>query len=328
MSKKKSSVRRNPNQKQSFSRTLPETSNPLEYSLYWDNIPVPFGMRGEQQEIDTWKALITNPDFRKDIRRTQKMLDTAYWQGLAPSWPQDIRELNTEFTIWVTPKLRSFELKHPTLPVSIRPPLVKLRHEVEIERLMKKWALDDLKDGDWWLQNVLRTWDVNGNMSPPLEAPIRAVPLDLPSGSAYVHHRIPLFKTVLVSVERFAPHLAQLGQATPRRVTITLRPGVTIRQARQAAEAAVKSLDSKPRSYRPGLTDYDRSLLWTLFSRDEHLLKSKQSRSQIIEKVWQTMNDWQRPLSRPTIGNALRQWLRERNYPVRRYTTTQRDRRT
>src|SRR5262249_60920894 len=161
-------------------------------------IPLPFGPRGEQQEIGTWKTLISDPDFREDIKQAKVLLGSTYWQTLSHSETIS-QQLEKQLSEACTPLLKEFHQNNPSFPISVLPAKPKLRHATELERLSVKWGLNDLKDGDWWLEHVLRFWDPTSEDAPPLEAPMRSVPLDLHSGSLYVRHRTPLFKTIIAS---------------------------------------------------------------------------------------------------------------------------------
>jgi hypothetical protein len=264
MSKHRRATKHNSSHGKTFSLIAQREANTPDYYVSQEMIPLPFGPRGEQQEIDAWKALITNSDFREDIKKSQQSLGMSYWKDLS-KWQTARQQLNSELTKSFTATLNLFEQNHPDVPLSVRPSLVELRHESEIERLLTKWALDDLTDGDWWLEYLLRFWDT------PLRPPMRTIPLDLPPGSTYVHRETPLFKAAMASVEYFASSSNDSDKAKPRRVTITLRPGVSGKQAGQAATEAVKRLDSKPKPHRPGLTDLDRGWLRICFSVHEGL---------------------------------------------------------
>jgi hypothetical protein len=313
-------------QRETFSPNI-QSEAPTDYYLHQESIPLPFGAKGEQQEIETWKALITNAGFREDIKRVQHRLGPSYWQTLSKI--QTISEqLENQLNEACTHVLKAFKKNHPNLPISILPVKAKLLHETELERLSVKWGLNDLKDGDEWLEHVLRFWDPTSNDPPPLEAPMRTVPseiLDLPTGSTYTPPRRPLFKTIIASIEYSSPTSKDSSKAKPRRAMITLRPGVSIRQAQRAATEAVKRLESKARRYRPALTDLDRSVLRVLFEIHKPSL-GKQTRSWVIRTVHQRLCDGQRPISVQKIGKELRHWLKEKGYRVKSYQIDQSDR--
>lgn len=326
MSKRQRATKTNPALTQTVSPTAQKASDSPEYYLSREKILLPYGIRGEQQEIDAWKELVTHPNFREDIKKVQRSLGASYWQECSRSQTVT-QQLNLDLTKTCTAVLNSFERNHPNLPVSVRLAKVTLRHENEIEQLLQKWALEDLKDAGWWLEHLLRFWNPETGDLPPLEAPMRTVPLDLPAGSTYIRRRTPLFKKVIVSVEHFAPSLKDSDKIKPRRATVTLRPGVSLKQARHAVDTAVRSLASKPRVHRPGLTDLDRGYLRMWFGHLEPQMKAR-GRSQIIRQVYQQMHEWQRPISATNIGNEFRLWLKENGYFVRSYVTDRRDSRT
>jgi hypothetical protein len=297
-----------------------------EYYIRQEAIPLPFGTKGEQQEIETWKALVCDPDFRADVKNVQQQLGPTYWQTLSHSQTlcQGLKNLLSEACTRV---LNDFQRKNQRIPITVGPPSVSLKHEAEIERLLKKWALNDLKDADWWLEHLLRFWDTTSNNLPRLEAPMRYVPLDLPSGSTYVHYRTPLFKTLMATVEYFSTSLNDPTKIKPRRALITLRPGVSLRQARQAADVAVKRLGSKAVRHRPALTDLDRSCLRMLFNFHRPSI-NKESAIWVIRAVYHQLREWERPITTAKIRDEYRLWRKENGYPVRNNLTARLDRRS
>src|SRR5690242_4708576 len=82
-----------------------------DYYVRHEPILLPYGARGEQQEIETWKALVNDPDFREDIQRVQHGLGPTYWKTLSQF--QTISEdLERQFGAACTPLLTKFDEDH------------------------------------------------------------------------------------------------------------------------------------------------------------------------------------------------------------------------
>jgi len=297
-----------------------------KYDLRKERIPLPFGQKGEQQEIDLWRGLCSDAAFRDDIKKTQLVLDARYWRDLS-ELQTVMQRLNEQLHDACKKVLNA----HPHALVSVRLPRVKLRHEIEIQRLAKKWALDDLDEVDRWLEHVIRFWNPDSGELPPSRVfpkYVSLVPTDRDPPEPVRVPLAPIFKAVTASVEYRVPVGGKGSPPKALRATMRFRPGISVREAQQAAAALVKCLGVKPMGHRPGLTDYDRGLLRMYFQWNKGLLQKPQSRTQVIEGAVNQMKEWRRPVSPTRVGNELRRWLIENGYRVRRYITERQDSRT
>ncbi len=104
-------------------------------------------------------------------------------------------------------------------------------------------------------------------------------------------------------------------------VTINLRRGISGREARRVVDLAQKQLDRQgARNGRPPLSDREREGLRMQF--EKFGIPKPQQRTAMIRKVQQACSQsGSRKLSATLIGREMRQWLREKNQPVKRYVT-------
>ncbi|MGC3973908.1 MAG: hypothetical protein QM771_05930 [Nitrospira sp.] len=104
-------------------------------------------------------------------------------------------------------------------------------------------------------------------------------------------------------------------------VTITLRRGISGREARRVVDVAQKQLDRHGgRNGRPPLSDREREALRMQFEKFG-IPKSQQRKAMILKVQQACTQSGNRKLSVTLIGREMRQWLIEKNQPVKRYVT-------
>ena len=83
MRKRSKGTKQTRNPMPASSLTLQPEAGAPEYYVRQEAIPLPYGLKGEQQEIDTWKTLINDAEFRADVKQVQDRLGPSYWQTLS-----------------------------------------------------------------------------------------------------------------------------------------------------------------------------------------------------------------------------------------------------
>ncbi|HEV8620947.1 MAG TPA: hypothetical protein VGQ79_07975 [Nitrospiraceae bacterium] len=180
---------------------------------------------------------------------------------------------------------------------------------LDAHRLCERWKIQ----GTDWVFSLIQNWDPDKEELPPPD-PLRdqfAVPrpeLVLGDWILQIHH----FQ------EKGLPE-------RPHNAVLTLRAGVSLREAQQAADWAVKELGkvTKAKAARPGLTEIDREILHSLFKC--LMLPSKGPYAEMIRQVTQITSEKGRPMSRSTVARELRAWRSAQGFRVNRYLTDKRD---
>lgn len=113
--------------------------------------------------------------------------------------------------------------------------------------------------------------------------------------------------------------LEQTANDPPQLATIRLLPGVSIKEARKAAEAAVRRLGKQRAGRRPSTPSTTIDVLHKLFEAVEPEINQHGRRKQIIDICDLTLQCAGKPISRSRIQSELLSWLRRRKYPVKRY---------
>mgnify|MGYP001577693700 CR=1 FL=1 len=111
----------------------------------------------------------------------------------------------------------------------------------------------------------------------------------------------------------------QTANDTPQLATIRLLPGVSIKEARKAAESAVRILGKQKAGRRPTIPRTVVDFLHKLFEAVEPEINQRGRRKQTIEICELVLQLADNPISRSRIQNELLSWLRRRRHPVKPY---------
>ncbi len=105
----------------------------------------------------------------------------------------------------------------------------------------------------------------------------------------------------------------------PDLVTIRLLPGVSIKEARKAAEIAVRKLGKQGSARRPSIPRTVVDALHTIFEAIEPEIDRRGFRKRTVD-ICETFCEMAgKPLSRSAIEKKLLGWLRQRGHRVKKY---------
>ena len=308
------------------------------------------GRKDEQGFLTTRKALCLIPAFRRDIQELRKRYPVSYWeqghqadrdaQACAEKW----RLTEPQWILWLVQRWNPSKTKSlPPLPTLTMPPsLLKLLkrllrtsafqrdilalrqrypasywaqgHELSsaAQQLCDRWKVDGL----YWVIWLVEHWDPGHDELPPFE-PNNRLP-----------HLIPVLRKWVVTVESVIDDAEKGTAGQPFRATLTLYPGVSLRDVRAAAQIALQHLEpsTKMKGARPGLTDIDRTMLREEFEKLG--IPANRTRARRVRMVADRMKQHGRVMSESVIANELRAWLREKGEPVKSYYTEKRNNRS
>jgi len=165
----------------------------------------------------------------------------------------------------------------------------------EARDLCQKW---DLQNAWRWIEWLAINWDPATTDLPALDP---------------LHYTDPIFALWYLEIEE-APQPKNWG---PRKVTLTLKPGVSYRSAQRGLKQAMKYLEKSPKRGRPRLTDEEKEKLDELFSRCP--FPEKGTRQKVIRAAQAIIKKWGWNLSESTVAREYRRWLKAHNQPIKRY---------
>mgnify|MGYP001233753614 CR=1 FL=1 len=108
--------------------------------------------------------------------------------------------------------------------------------------------------------------------------------------------------------------------APPDLVTIRLLPGVSIKEARKAAETAVRRLGKQGTARRPSIPRTVVDALNKIFEAIEPEIDRHGFRKRSVDICEAFLKMAGKPVSRSLIQKELLRWLRQRKHRVKRYS--------
>ncbi|MDF0650005.1 MAG: hypothetical protein P0121_00855 [Nitrospira sp.] len=111
----------------------------------------------------------------------------------------------------------------------------------------------------------------------------------------------------------------QTEEDFPQLATIRLLPGVSLKEARKAAEIAVRRLGKQGVGRRPSTPSTVITVLHKLFEAVEPEINQRGIRKNVIEICDVALRYGGKPISRSRIQNELLRWLRQRKHRIKRY---------
>lgn len=258
-------------------------------------ISFPQDRKGEQAYIEARNALYRNPAFRKDIQGLRRMFPSAHWKKENIWWPQ-LCALERKLSTACETTSSDFRKQFPNVPCVIVLPKVEHAIHSEAERICKKWGIATDLDSIRWVVWLVQYWNpANSDKLPPLAAEPKS-------------NRTLFYPWSLAFERRGGP---REKSTAPHKATITLRPGVSLRDALKLAKQAVDAFGatSKRKGSRPGFTDLDREALHAAFTQLG--LPAKRAQKAMLYNVQQIMQGWGRSISHAAIRTEWRRWLVE-----------------
>ena len=241
----------------------------------------PQGRKEDQETIANRKALLLNPEFREDIIAYQTRYPDSYWKNISSLTQHELNYGRDVFN--AVHKIRQqHEKKFGPSMSYMRMSLAEPRSRCDARDLCQKW---DLHHAWRWIEWLAMNWDPQNTDLPSLEPP--------PDTE-------PIFALWYLEIEE-AP---QPKKWEPRKVTLTLKPGVSYRSAQRGLKQAMEYLEKNTKRSRPGLADDEKNALWELFSRCS--FPEKRKRQEIIRSARAMMEKWGWNLSEPTVAREYR----------------------
>jgi hypothetical protein len=252
-----------------------------------------------QENLASREALLRNPEFKKDIIAYQTRYSDSYWKNLSAGvLPEGNYEREAFYA--VDKIIQRHEKKFGRSLYTMQMPSADLRSRTEARALCQKWDLQRVGAWAWeWIEWLAINWDPTTTDLPSLEPPPRTE---------------PIFALWYLEIEE-APQPKNWG---PRKVTLTLKHGVSNRSAQQGLKQALEYLEKSKRRGRPGLTDEEKNALYKIFS--EFPLPEKGQRRAVAQKVQAIMKKCGYDISGTTIEREYRGWLKAKNQPIKCYS--------